>query len=64
MPWSVGSVTCTIGALVQAVKHLEMYVTQSQVQQGMLDNLSRAYELEALRSEDRRQKLQRQLKGT
>jgi len=49
---------------VQAVKHLEMYVTRSQVQLGMLDNLSRAYELEALRSEDRRQKLQRQLKGT
>lgn len=49
---------------MQAVKHLEMYVMQSQVQRGMLDNLSRAYELEALRSEDRRQKLLRQLKGT
>lgn len=48
---------------MQTLKHLETYVTQVQVQQGMMDNLSLAYELETLRSEDRKQKLQRQIMG-
>lgn len=49
---------------MQAVKHLEVYVTRTHAQGGMLDNLGLAYELETLRSEDRKQKLLRQMQGT
>ena len=59
----IGNVISTNCALMQTLKHLETYVTRIQVQQGMMDNLSLAYELETLRSEDRKQKLQRQIMG-